>query len=75
MKKVYFSVACNAYYRGEIEVDSNLTVEEILTTIHNKLDEIPVVDLEWLSDWSPEDAVTEEDIYDIIEEGDCNKIV
>lgn len=70
MKKVYFSVTCTACYHGEIEVDSNLTIEEILTTIHNQLDEIPVVDLEWVSDWCPEDAVTKEDIYNIIEEGD-----
>lgn len=65
MKKVKFSVSCMAIYQGELKVDDNLTEEEILEEIHNRLDEVPVDDLEWLNDLNPEDAVAMDDIYSI----------
>ena len=63
--KVKFSVGCMAVYRGELDVRSGLSVEEIVEEIRSKLDEIPVADLEWIGDLAPEDAVTEEDVYGI----------
>lgn len=65
MKKVRFNVGCMAVYQGELEVFDNLTEEEILEEIHDRLDEVMVNNLEWLNDLDPEDAVTMDDIYSI----------
>lgn len=67
MKKVKFSVACTAVYRSELTVDGNLTDEEILEEIHNRLEEAPIEDLQWISDWEPEEAVRMEDIFEVKE--------
>mgnify|MGYP007004249156 FL=1 len=40
-KLVKFSVACMACYYGTIEIDSNLSEEEIVNYIREHLDEIP----------------------------------
>ena len=65
MKKVEFQVACTAIYYSELEVEDNLTKEEILDEIHRKLDTIPVHELTWMEDLEPESAVMMEDIISI----------
>lgn len=65
MTRVQFSVACIAMYYSELDVEDNLTKEQILKEIHEKLDSVPVEDLTWLNDLSPEEAVTIEDIKSI----------
>lgn len=67
MTKVKFSVACNAIYYSELEVEDELSKEEILDEIHCRLNEAPIKELDWLSDLDPEDAVTMEDIISIEE--------
>lgn len=65
MKKVKFSIACIAMYNAELEVEDNLTEEEILEKIHENLDTFPVQELTWLEDFAPETAVTIDDIRSI----------
>ena len=66
-KSVTFTVGCMALYKGSMDVPANLTQEEVLSHIREHLNDIPVNDLEWLSDLAPEEAVTMEDIYNINE--------
>ena len=72
-KLVKFSVACMACYYGTIEIDSNLSEEEIVNYIREHLDEIPCEDLTWVEDYEPEAAVTEEDILEISDEYEEDK--
>ena len=75
MTRVKFSVACTAIYQAELELPDghSLKREDVLEFIHAKLHEVPVEDLTWLSDLSPEEAVTAEDIqYITSETGDNN---
>lgn len=62
MKKVKFSVMCNAVYYGEIEVEDNADDDEILWEARNSINDIPVKDLEWIGDLDLETAITMEDI-------------
>lgn len=66
MKKVKFTVSCIATYNAELEVEDNLTDEEILDEIHLKLNTVvPVTELTWVEDLEPESAVNMEDIISI----------
>ena len=67
MKLAKFSVACNAVYSGTLKIPDSVTEGNELTYIRNHLSNVPVVDLEWLEDLSPEEAVTEDDIRSIEE--------
>lgn len=61
--KIKFSVQCMALYKGEIALPEEVqTKEDALAYVRAHLDDVPVADLEWLSDIEPEQAVTEEDI-------------
>lgn len=72
-KSVKFSVACMAAYYGTMEVDSNLSDEEMLNYIREHLDEVPVENLTWIEDYEPESAITEEDIISISDEYEDNE--
>lgn len=69
-KSVKFSVACMACYYGTMEVDSNLSKEEMLNYIRDHLDAVPTKNLTWIEDYEPETAVTEEDIISVSNEYD-----
>lgn len=72
-KSVKFSVACMACYYGTMEVDSNLSEEEIVNYIREHIDEVPCENLTWLEDYEPETAVTEDDIIAISNEYEEDK--
>lgn len=72
-KSVSFSVACMAVYYGTMEIDSNLSDEEMLNYIREHLNEIPVKNLTWIEDYEPESAITEEDIISISNEYEDNE--
>ena len=67
--RVDFTVACTATYKGSLTIPRNIknNDEKILEFIRKNLDNVPVKDLEWLSDIDPKDAVTKEDIRGVYE--------
>ena len=69
-KLVKFSVACMACYYGTMEVDSNLSEEEMVNYIREHLSEVPTENLTWIENYEPEAAVTEEDIISVSNEYD-----
>ena len=72
MKKVKFTVMCNAIYKSELELPDGIDAtnkDAVLEYIRNNLSDAPVNEIEWLSDLEDTDsAVTKEDIRSIEEE-------
>lgn len=64
MAKVKFKVACIAVYDSELEIPKEIADDKdaILEYIHEHLNDCNVEDLEWLNDFDPKEAVTQEDI-------------
>ncbi len=72
MKKVKFTVMCNAIYQSELELPDGIDAtnnDAVLEYIRDNLSDAPVNEIEWLSDLEDTDsAVTKEDIKSIEEE-------
>lgn len=67
MKTAKFTVACNAVYKSSLEIPDSVPDGKELKYIREHLNECKVEDaLDWLSDFPPESAVTEEDIRSIV---------
>lgn len=64
-----FNVVCTATYKAELEIPIELVNtddnEKIAEFIRDNLDEVPVGELEWLSDLE-ESAITADDIIHIV---------
>ena len=68
MRTAIFSVACMAYYKSELDIPDSVPKGKELEYIRQHLDECSTGEgLEWLSDFEPEEAVTEDDILNIKE--------
>lgn len=68
MRIAIFSVVCNAYYKTHLEIPDSVPKGRELEYIRAHLGECSTENgLEWLSDLDPEDAVTEDDIFDVYE--------
>ena len=69
MKKVKFTVMCNATYQSELELPEDIDStdsEAVLEYVRENLSDAPVKELEWLSDLEDsESSVTAEDIRSI----------
>ena len=66
MKKVKFWVSCVAGYKGELIIkDDSLSEEDILDEIRDRLEEVPVSEIEWVRDYDPQDAVEDDSILSI----------
>ena len=50
MKKLNVTVVCMAVYNSSIEVPKEMTLEEAIEYAREHIDEIPVGELEWISD-------------------------
>lgn len=64
MAKVSFTVSCIASYHSELDIPNEIkdNEDEVLSYIHEHLDECGIEELTWLSDLKAEDAVTKDDI-------------
>ena len=64
MAKVKFRVTCTAVYSSKLEIPKEIVNDKdaVLKYIHEHLNDCNVEDLEWLSDFEPEEAVTQKDI-------------
>lgn len=68
MRTAVFSVACMAYYKSKLDIPDSVPVGKEIDYIREHLDECSTGEgLEWLNDLNPEDAVTEDDIFDVYE--------
>lgn len=68
MRKAFFNVSCVATYQSSLKIPNDVKEEEIVDYIQEHLDETNIeTPLEWLNDFDT-DAVTKEDIIEVIEE-------
>lgn len=66
MASVKFTVLCTAVYDSKLEIPDDIRDEDVLAYIREHLDNAVVGKMTWLADADPEEAVTEEDIREII---------
>lgn len=66
-REVRFGVMCTATYTATLQVPEEIGDDQILSYIREHLNEANMESesLEWLGDCEPEEAVTEEDVYNI----------
>lgn len=50
MKELKVTVVCEACYKSSIKVPNDMSLQEAIYYAKNHIDEIPVGELEWISD-------------------------
>ena len=50
MKELKVTVVCEAYYKSSIKVPDDISLQEAIQYAKNHINEIPVGELEWISD-------------------------
>ena len=73
MRTVKFSVMCKAVYDGELEIPDDVKKGDELKYIRENLQNVSIDNLEWIEDFPPEEAVTNDDIRSIEEEEDYER--
>ena len=67
MKRVEFTVKCSAVYQSRHDIPDECATDEesILECLRDRIGEAPILDISWLDDLEPCDAITQEDIISI----------